>query len=126
MEILSEYLKICPVCEIEYEARRLNQTYCSIQCKARFNNYKSKNKKLTYAAVTEKKNKILWKNREVLSRYDGQEVSVETLLDLGFKLRYVTNFYLDQKIKKNVMVVYDYAYIFINENTIKIQQYDKQ
>ena len=124
MELIQDYIKVCPVCEEEYEANRLNQTYCSTQCKARFNNNKARKNKLSYSSVTEKKNKVLWKNREILSDHQDSTVEVKFLEKVGFKLNYVTNFFLDKKLNQNVLVVYDYAYYFITEKKIKIKRYE--
>ncbi len=122
MKFIQDYFKVCPVCEQQYEANRLNQVYCSTQCKSRYNNHKASNSKLTYNAITEKKNKELWKNRGILEMFEGQEVNIDMLKKMGFKLNYVTNFYLDNKLKKNVLVVYDFAYIFLDEKKIKIKK----
>ncbi len=124
MKLIQDYFKVCPVCERQYEANRLNQTYCTTLCKARYNNHKAKNNKLNYNAITEKKNKILWKNRGILEMFEGQELNIDILKKMGFKLNYVTNFSLNKKLEKNVLVVYDFAYIFLDEKIIKIKRYE--
>lgn len=124
MDVIENYLKTCPFCEQEYEASRLNQTYCSALCKTRYNNYKAKKAKINYEYTTRKHNKILWLNRNILMKYVGQEIDVELLKREGFQLNFITSFFMEKKTKNNILFVYDFKYFFLNERTIKISKHE--
>ncbi len=118
----NEYFKNCPECQKDYEAKRLNQVYCSQKCKTRFNNRKVRlatNEKL---GIIENTNSILWKNRELLSQYANQTISIHTINQKGFDKNFITRF---SKIevegkKKNCSHIYDYYFYFLDSNSIKI------
>lgn len=120
MNILSDYYKVCPTCEEEYIAKRLNQIYCTPRCKALKNNHKAKWIKEDYNAITFDTNQMLWSIRNFLKKKVGQELAYRTISKNEFRLGVITGFYLDETTKANVLKVYDYAYYFINEEAIKI------
>ena len=49
-----------------------------------------------------------------------EEIAHQTISKNDFRLGVITGFYKDKPIGVNVLVVYDYAYYFINQETIKI------
>lgn len=115
----SEYIKTCPECQQEYEARRLNQKFCSMKCKARYNNRKARKVVSAHAEVVGATNEILWRNRELLRFNVDKEISFSEMERVGFKRSYITRFNVKKK-GKNQFFCYDYGYQFINEDTIKI------
>lgn len=124
MNILSNYQKVCPVCQESFQAKRTNQIYCVPKCKTLKNNYKAKVIKEDYETITYGVNQILWSNRNFLKNYVEQEVNYASVSKTDFQLRFITNFYKDRDLNTNVFVVYDYAYYFINQETIKIIRYE--
>ena len=124
MNILSRYEKVCPVCQEEYQANRTNQVYCSSRCKVRKNNYKAKLIKGDYESITNLVNQLLWSIRNFLEAHVGEEIQYASVKKTDFRLNYITNFYKDKDLNTNVFVVYDYAYYFINKETIKIISYE--
>lgn len=124
MNLVQEYIKVCPECEQEYQAHRLNQHYCSVRCKTRFNNRKARQKEEQFKSiqvVTNEVNTILWKNRLALQAFAGQEISLEEVQEHGFQLNYIT-FFDQNKKGENRFYCYDYSYKFIDPTTIKISQ----
>ena len=119
MNLLEEYQKICPTCQQQYEARRLNQVYCSRKCKMRLNNRKAKHIRESYESITKSKNEILWNNRNILKRHEGHKVLFENLIKAGFVKKHVTHFGMDER-GKNLLYCYDFGYKFVEESTIEI------
>jgi hypothetical protein len=117
-------IKQCPECGNNFEAARLNQKYCDPDCKTQHNNrntmekYHERNQE---DLVTREVNKMLYKNRQILKRYAGQEVELKTIEAEGFTNRYVTSFRQGED-KKMVFLCYDIAYKFLSDTTLKIEQ----
>ena len=124
MNLLSDYYKICPVCRVEFEASRTNQIYCTTKCQSRKNNHKAKIIKEGYEQIAHSVNQILWSNRNFLKDHCEQEINYQSIDKKDFQLRYITNFYKNKDLNTNVFVVYDFAYYFINQETIKIIRYE--
>lgn len=125
--------KECPYCQHHFTAKRLNQVYCTVSCKARYNNHLAKLKierskeqqeiRKKIDRITFAKNSILWTNRLALKRNIGQEVNIDLLQEEEFKLNFITNFdefKNERNEKTNIFYIYDYGYYFIDEHTIKI------
>lgn len=120
---MEEYDKQCPQCEEYYEARRTDQVYCTQRCKNRHNNSKKRQEK---KQATEKEQILasaidrIWTNREILKQFDGQEVSFQDLLHLGFKDGYLTRFHTKKGQKQTWFYCGDYAYQFLNKTSVRI------
>ena len=124
MDYLNEYHKECPNCGEEYEARRLNQKFCTMKCKARYNNRKAKEvniKQKNIESITGATNRILWRNRQILFENIEGFANLNDLKEAGFKLNYITKFEQTSN-QKNRFFCYDMAYEFNNKETIKIFQ----
>jgi hypothetical protein len=121
---ISEYLKTCPECQEEFEARRLNQKFCTLECKTRFNNRGLRKNYLVRKAsdnICGEINAILFKNRQLLKQFEGKSVKVEELKQLGFKLKYITSF----EQKKDVMAFYCYDYGYEQKDELTINIYKR-
>lgn len=120
--MLMEYHKECPQCETAFEAKRLNQVYCSIKCKTRFNNSKARALETEQTIVSKKDNNYIWYNREILKNYRDETVLLDTILEDGFQLNYISRFEgVKQKGKQvNLLYCYDFGYQFIDPKTIKV------
>ncbi len=119
---MNEYAKKCPECRTDYEAKRLNQVYCSQKCKTRFNNRKVRMAHHEKEKVIANTHDILWKNREILHRFVTQKCPINQLNELGFDKNFITRFSkieVDGK-KKNCSHIYDHYFYFIDNNTIQI------
>lgn len=118
----TDYIKTCPGCDTEYEANRLNQTFCTPKCKNRYHNNIQRAERMRRAEIqkiTKDANRILWKNREVLKERVGRKVKLEEVEKIGFKRNYITQFRSDGE-DGNQLFCYDYGYEFIDNQTIKI------
>lgn len=123
MNILNAYQKTCPICMVDFQAERTNQIYCSKRCKVLKNNHKAKMLKEDYEVITYQTNQLLWSIRNFLKDHEGEEVTHEQVSPESFQLRYITHFYKDEASERNVFIIYDYGYYFINSTTIKIIKY---
>ena len=119
---ISEYYKLCPECKENFDARRLNQKFCSAECKIRYNN---RNIRATYHTrkqediISSDVNSVILKNRKLLKQFEGKTVKLEELQKLGFALRYVSQF--DPKDdKKTLFYCYDMGYEFLDKFTLTI------
>lgn len=115
----TEYIKKCPQCKSKYEANRLNQKFCSMKCKARYNNNKARKRNSTLNDVAAPINAILWNNRNLLAANEDKSFDKDAMLKVGFKFNYITRFGQDED-GGNLLYCYDYGYSFIDANTIKI------
>jgi len=121
MNVLSDYYKICPTCEKEYMAKRRNQVYCTAKCKTLNNNNKARWIKEEYDAVTFKTNRHLWSIRNFLKEHVEQKIKHQKIKKKKyFSLGMITGFYKDEALNANILVVYDFAYYFVDQETIKI------
>ena len=120
----------CPGCGMEFTKKRSNQVFCTSRCKNHHHNSKSRVGRLAFKErheITKEVEDILWRNREVLLN-SKKEVSLEDLKKRGFRTSYITHFVVEKPTKsqkRNIMYVYDIAYVFINSNTIKILNHGK-
>lgn len=115
------YEKTCLNCGQPFTANRLDQKYCSGDCRIQFNNHATRAKRHGHEAVTAPINFILWKNREALARFEDRErVKLDDLLRAGFQPGFITHFALDDKSGENQLFCYDRGYTFVDESTIKL------
>lgn len=122
----NDYTKTCPGCDTEYEANRLNQTFCTPKCKNRYHNNIQRAERMRRAEIqktTKDTNRILWKNRELLRELAGQEIDMKDMEQHGFTFNFVTQFRLDNN-NMNILFCYDYKYIFTDYETIIILEND--
>lgn len=120
----NDYIKTCPSCNDDFHAKRTNQVYCTSQCKSRYHNgFARRDRQISQSRKTVTKNMddILWKNREVLKQYRGMEMDLNQLRSEGFKTNYITWFGKKEGIDRNVFLVYDVSYYFVNESTLSIK-----
>ncbi len=115
------YRKICEYihCKKEFIASRLNQKYCSPECKMKANNLKANEKR----DATKKINSILIRNREILKDfYNGNKVNVtlSELQDLGFEYDFHTHRKKDTKLNILVPVYYEFGLIKDNEQSLNL------
>ncbi len=109
------YRKICKYEHCpnkEFTASRLNQEYCSSDCKKKANNLKAKKKR----NATKKVNYILKNNRDILEDLfnKGQKnVTLNELQELGFDYGFHTHRKKDTKLE--IMVLFYYEYGLYNE-----------
>ena len=105
------YSKICQYeyCpNKEFTASRLNQEYCSYDCKKKANNLKAKEKRDS----TKKINLILLKNRDILRDFYNSgkiNLTLNELEDMGFKIDFHTHRKKDTTSTKMVPCYYEYA-----------------
>lgn len=105
-----EYKKVCPYCEVEFEAKRINQKFCRNKCKYTFNNRKRKEKSLEKHLQQE----ILDRNHNVLSilyqssKGLGRRVSKEELVKRGFSFVFFTHYGKTEN-GKHIMNVYNFS-----------------
>ena len=119
---ISEYYKLCPECKENFDARRLNQKFCSAECKIRYNN---RNIRKTYYTrkqediISSDVNSVILKNRKLLKQFEGKTVKLEVLKELGFVTRYITEYdFVDNK--KSVFYCYDMGYEFLDRFSLTI------
>ena len=119
---ISEYYKLCPECKENFDARRLNQKFCSAECKIHYNN---RNIRATYHTrkqediISSDVNSVILKNRKLLKQFEGKTVKLEELQKLGFALRYVSQFEPKDG-KKTLFYCYDMGYEFLDKFTLTI------
>ena len=112
-----------------FEATRLNQKFCSPECKTCYNNRKTMSEyheRKQEDLIARNVNKILYQNREILKHYAGQEVTLESLEKQGFKNKYITTFVQVEESTKMVFFCYDMAYQFINEKKLIVFPQNKK
>jgi YHS domain-containing protein len=122
MSNFPEYQKECPGCSEIYEARRLNQSFCTPQCKNRFHNNNSRAARLatkTRKSITAKYDNVLWNNRQLLKANAGKRVNLEELKKLDFQTNLITHF-KEITAGKNRFFCYDTSYEYHDEETIQI------
>ena len=122
MPLLENYQKICPTCEKAFEAKRLNQAYCSTRCKSFLNNHKHRDatlEKRQAENIAGPTNAILWKNREILRSNVDSKMEVEEVQKLGFVLNFITRFEQNAK-EQATFFCYDYGYTFTSKSSIQI------
>lgn len=116
----AKYEKQCPNCGEGFKARRLNQKFCNIRCKAAFHNAKNRQFNLQYDDVSSSIHDILWNNRELLRANTGKEVNKKDFQNIGFEMRYMTHYKTNPNSKENTFFCYDHAYKFVKDGVLKI------
>lgn len=118
-----EYYKICPECHENFDARRLNQKFCDLTCKTRYNNRKLHSRyhsRKNEDQICKETNSILFKNRQILKQFEGKTVKLEDLKKLGFVLQYITQFEYTDDHPKTFFYCYDMKFEFIDKFNLKI------
>ena len=117
----NNYEKRCPNCEETFQAKRVNQTYCSKACRIQMHNHKDFKEKRNRTLITSDINDILWENREFLREVYDQiiEFDIDNELDLDdikdeFDINYVTHIQKDPKFG-TLYFCYDYAFALKKE-----------
>ena len=108
----NDYFKTCTYCGCEFEARRIDQKYCSKRCKTRFNNHQSRDarqEQVIRERVTRPHAEVHWKNRQILVRHNEKTVPVDDLQREGFQVGFITSFRVIDG-KKNVFFVHDMSF----------------
>jgi len=122
MKHFPEYQKECPGCGETYEAKRLNQSFCTPKCKNRYHNNNSRKARLknqSRKSITANHDAVLWNNRQLLKTNAGKKVSLEGFKNLGFQTNFITYFKQISSVK-NRFFCYDTSYEFLDEETIQI------
>ena len=115
------YEKTCLNCGQQFTANRLDQKYCSGDCRMQFNNHATRAKRNSQADIVAPINFVLWKNREVLAQFAGREtVKLDELLQAGFQPGFITHFAIDKKSGRNELFCYDRSYTFVDKSTVKL------
>jgi len=120
-------IKQCRTCG-EAVDDRPNKLFCSAKCKSRYHNIKAwkkrekQRKKMAIIGYTLKKH---WKNRKILSKLipsdtNTTEVSQKVLNKAGFDFFCVTGFEDIEDQDQSLFFVYDYSFVFIDLQNIKI------
>lgn len=112
--IHEERIVMCKECQAEFEVARLGQSFCSRRCRNRFNNRKNKVLKKDTATI----DKILHRNRELLSKRVGMELSIAEMEKAGFNFNYFTS--IVRKDGKAYHFCYEYIYLFTKDEFVKI------
>jgi hypothetical protein len=122
MNNFPNYQKECPGCGETYEARRLNQSFCTPKCKNRYHNNNSRKARLenqSRKSITANHDAVLWSNRQLLKANTGKKVNLEELKNLGFQTNFITYFKAIDN-EKNRFFCYDMSYEFVDSKTLKI------
>ncbi len=122
-EAISLYEGECPGCGIEFIKKRSNQVYCNSRCKNQYHNGNSRVGRIATKErheITREVDDILWKNREVLLKYVGEEKNVKELIAEGFKPNYQN--YYENKDSKTYFFIYDVKFQSLGKGIIKIFQ----
>lgn len=98
--------KNCPNCLNDFALKRLNQKYCSKDCRIQKNNDRSR----IFRELTKTTNHILAKNRHILAELEAEQLSEMELKIKGFQFGFVTNFRTNQESGKTEFICYDYGY----------------
>lgn len=116
----NDYIKTCPYCHGEFEARRIDQKFCSKLCKTRFNNHRGREARTSAAernAITRPHAEVHWRNRQVLARYCNETVKIADLEKEGFQVGFITAFKVLQN-KTNVFYVHDMRYVIKKDSYV--------
>ncbi|MFT6936776.1 MAG: hypothetical protein ACJA1N_001075 [Saprospiraceae bacterium] len=106
---MTQEIEKCPNCLNTFTLKRLNQKYCSDNCRIQKNNANSRK----FRELTKTTNHILLKNRNILAALEGEQISEIDLKIKGFDFRYVTNFRTNEQTKQPDFFCYDYGYFFV-------------
>lgn len=117
------YKKNCKYkfCKKSFKAKRLNQDYCSLDCKKKANNGKARELRLLTKPIDDK----VKLNRSLLERFYKQEktlvVSHELVL-LGFDFTKHTGMVKDEKGQYTIPQYQNYSLRKVSDNQYKIDQ----
>ena len=117
----------CPGCGTEFIKKRSNQVFCNSRCKNQYHNGNSRVGRIATKErheITKEVDDILWKNRKILLKYEN-EISISKLEKEGFRTDYISKFKLGKSENENIFYIYDVAYKYINQTTIKILNHGK-
>ncbi len=106
----------CPNCLNTFMLKRLNQKYCSDNCRIQKNNARSR----VFRELTKTTNHILRKNRNILASLEGEKLSEIELKIKGFQFGYVTNFRTNNTDKRTEFICYDYGYYAVQDGKEKL------
>ncbi len=104
-------IKKCPTCQNRFEAKRLNQKYCSDNCRVKKNNQKGRG----FRELTKETNHILLNNRNILEALAVREISEVDLKIKGFKFGYITRFQWNETENRKEFFCYDYGFFEIKK-----------
>jgi reverse gyrase len=107
-------MKKCPTCDNRFVAKRLNQKYCSDNCRIQKNNEKGRG----FRELTKETNHILLNNRNILAVLVGRKISKIDLKIKGFKFGYITKFEWNEVTKQTIFFCYDYGYFEIEKGEL--------
>lgn len=94
---------------------RIDQKFCSDQCRTSYNNHLNRDVNCQIRQV----NYILRKNRRILARLNPEDkckISREDLANLGFDFRYHTNTYTNKK-GQTYYFCYEQGYLRLNDSS---------
>lgn len=118
-----EETNMCNQCSKQYLPKRSDQKFCSLKCKNKHNNKKviaAYQQRKQADIVTKETNTILMKNRNILKANCNKEFLIERLEKVGFVLNTVSGFEPTSDGKQPTLFCYDYAYQFIDAQTVRI------
>jgi predicted nucleic acid-binding Zn ribbon protein len=115
--------KQCIQCGNEFRGRA-DKKYCSVDCKNIYNY----NKRKETQSVTEQIDKILHRNREILSTVMGPKrkrihIARLELERMGFNFNYITGYYINSA-KKTYHYVYDFAWMEFSSQKVMLVRED--
>lgn len=116
----SASLKECQYCNRDFVPRRSDAKFCSSKCRNDFGNAKKLREREEYQAIVGETHKILWDNRNILLKYIGEEVSIDTLKAIGFDHTFHTQ--IKNKKGKTHYGFYDVWCFSESSNQLKIYQ----
>ena len=112
----NERVAICKECEEAFIVNRLGQLYCSKSCRNRANNRIVKLSK----SATEKIDKILHRNRLILSQQIGKKLTIKALKSIGFNFSHITG--IRKKEGKTYFFCYEFFYRLGRDQEVYIFQ----
>lgn len=114
--------KKCLYCKTAFQGR-VDKKYCSEQCRSNFNNLNRSDHERLIKSV----NSVLRKNRSILKMLNPVGMSTvrkEYLDDKGFNFKYFTSLYTT-KDGNAYHFCYDLGYMILDENKVRIVEYQK-
>lgn len=111
--------KSCIQCGDEFRGRA-DKKYCSVDCKNIYNY----NRRKETQSVTEEIDKILHRNREILTTIMGpkrmrMKIPRLELERMGFNFKYITSYYVNTS-KKTYHYVYEFAWMEFSDQKVMI------
>ncbi|MCH8904347.1 MAG: hypothetical protein IIA45_10585 [Bacteroidetes bacterium] len=126
MYLVEDYIKICPTCENEFEARRADQEFCSVQHKSEYHNQRARTKRSIFKEV----DNYLHRNRDILDRLfflsEGEKkFSRSYMINAGFKPSFFNGIKTERSTGHKLFLVYDYAFMY-DSSTDEIKIYKNE